>query len=370
MHSTKTTFLKQLSSNDPNLNLVFYATIINNLGLLKKAIELGDNVNIQDEYGLTPLHMATFVNFDLVKCLVENGADVNAVNIHGYTPLFYSMYHNDPYLCSYLVKHGAKVDAKNNFGETPLHIATYLNNISAVRTMVRLGANVDIPDDRGVLPIGLALNMKNFNMIRCLVKLGANINVLNKKGYSLLRVSLNEKNFKLVRYLVKMGTIITDRDISGLSHKFLKALSKSKNPKNLKILIKISLKLKDANLLTCCLDKFYQDLSKNSICRLPFHRDNPTVNKYLNNLNNSLDNISNAQLFVHELYTSYNFILLKKILSDPNAKISTTEKSNIDTMLTSLKKFRKNVNSLLNTTVIDSIILPAKAAKKNHSLYI
>lgn len=366
MHSTKK--FRQLSSNDPQSNLVFYATIINNLDLLKKGIELGDDINFRDEYGITPLHMAVFANFDLVECLIENGADINAINMHGYTPLFYSLYHNDTKLCTYLIEHGAKIDIKNKFGETPLLIATYLNNISGVRLLARLGANVNTLDNKGISPIILASNMKNFNMIRCLAKLGANINVLNRRGYSPLRVALNGKNLKLTRHLIKMGAIIHNKDISGLSSKFLKVLSTSKNPLNLNIIIIIALKLKNVTLLTNCLDKYYLDISKNSIHRLPLHLDNSHVDKELSSFNQSLSNIYDAKEFLHKLYTSYTFISLKNILCDPDSKAS--EKATIEALLSPIKKFRHNVYSLLNTTVIESLIIPAKRMQKKVSTSI
>lgn len=367
MYSTRRGFNNQLSVNDPNLNLAFYAALSNNLDLLHKSIELGEDLNVKDDYGLTPLHMATFGSFELVKCLVENGANVNAVNIHGYTPLFYSLYYNDTNLCRFLIDHGAKIDIRNRFGETPLYLATYLNNISGVRLLARLGADVNIMDDRGVCPMILALNMKNCNMLRCLARLGANINVLSKKGFTPLNMSIREKNLKLTHYLIKKGALIYDKDIFGASRKYLKVLSKSKNPENLKIIIKISLQLKDAPLLVSCLKKYYHDISRFSIQRVPFHLGNTEVNKGLNSLNLSLDKINEAKTFIHKLSTNYAYNTMKKMYLDPDNNLSVKEKDAIDTILLAIKNFKLDVYALSNTTIIDSFVLPARSMQKNQN---
>jgi len=54
-------------------------------------IEAGANVNVQDDFGGTPLYLAIVrENLELVKILVENGADVNLKDSKGRSPLFYA----------------------------------------------------------------------------------------------------------------------------------------------------------------------------------------------------------------------------------------------------------------------------------------
>jgi ankyrin repeat protein len=76
-----------------------------NLHLVEHLINTID-INTQDEYGNTPLHIATLVDdFDIVKILVEHGADINSENIHGDTPYFLAG--TNDIIRQYLREHGA-----------------------------------------------------------------------------------------------------------------------------------------------------------------------------------------------------------------------------------------------------------------------
>ena len=63
------------------------ATRYDNIEILKYLIELGANVNIQFNYGCTPLFYASL---ETMKLLVEAGANVNDVNQYGDIPLSYA----------------------------------------------------------------------------------------------------------------------------------------------------------------------------------------------------------------------------------------------------------------------------------------
>ncbi len=55
---------------------------------VKVALELGGDVNATNEYGMTALHAACFINADgIVEYLVNNGSDIEAMDIFGQTPV-------------------------------------------------------------------------------------------------------------------------------------------------------------------------------------------------------------------------------------------------------------------------------------------
>ncbi len=90
------------------------------------AISLGQNVNIADEYGQTPLMYAATGNSDprVVKTILESGANINASSLAGWTALMYAVRDNsNPEVLRALLEAGAEVGLKNDDGQMALNYA-------------------------------------------------------------------------------------------------------------------------------------------------------------------------------------------------------------------------------------------------------
>lgn len=91
----------------------------NNLEGLKKEIENGTDVNMQNKYGWTPLHIAIRRDRrDMVSYLLEKGADIDRVDGVGWTPLMEAVMDDMPELCAFLIEKGADVSIANGRGGT------------------------------------------------------------------------------------------------------------------------------------------------------------------------------------------------------------------------------------------------------------
>ena len=89
----------------------------NDLEALKKEIENGMDVNLQNKYGWTPLHVAIRRDRrDMVAYLLEQGADIDRVDGVGWTPLMEAVIDDMPELCAFLLEKGADVTIKNERG--------------------------------------------------------------------------------------------------------------------------------------------------------------------------------------------------------------------------------------------------------------
>ncbi|OQV17462.1 Palmitoyltransferase ZDHHC17 [Hypsibius exemplaris] len=85
----------------------------------------GLDVNLRDQFGMTPLMWSTKVSaVDPARLLINMGADVNLKDrMHGNTALHWAALNTNISVCQLLLKHGADVDALNAEGKTPLAIS-------------------------------------------------------------------------------------------------------------------------------------------------------------------------------------------------------------------------------------------------------
>lgn len=100
--------------------------------------------------GRTAMHIVverrdlTWINF-----LEAQGASVNIQDNQGITPLMLASQMNFVEGVEALVKHGARVDVTNNAGETPLMSAVHARNTEMMRVLLQAGANPDRADNSG-----------------------------------------------------------------------------------------------------------------------------------------------------------------------------------------------------------------------------
>lgn len=86
-------------------------------------------VNIRNELGSTPLHVAAGnPNSEIAKLLVVKGADVNAKDKNGTTPLHISAYTGKKGLVEFFLSKGADAYAQDFKGETPRDFAEHSLN--------------------------------------------------------------------------------------------------------------------------------------------------------------------------------------------------------------------------------------------------
>jgi len=101
------------------------ATFLGNIKALKQHIEVGTDLNIKDQYGSTPLIIATtFGKTDIAKALINAGADLHITNNDGSTPLHVASFFCRTEIVKALLQKGADKTLKNNYGSTPLQSVT------------------------------------------------------------------------------------------------------------------------------------------------------------------------------------------------------------------------------------------------------
>lgn len=129
---------------------------------IKKAINEGANIDIQDDEGFTPLNRAAKLSyFHLVKYYIELGADVNIPNNNKITPLHYGVEYNNVKIVNLLLEEGANIDARDSIQECPLHWAGWTGNYEVAKLLLKYGANPYTKNNTGVTPIDLTVRQEH-----------------------------------------------------------------------------------------------------------------------------------------------------------------------------------------------------------------
>lgn len=115
--ATFETFEKAVYDNDMEL----FTSIVKDL----------EDINIQNKYGWTLLHIAIRRDRrEMVNFLLDNGADINKVDGVGWTPLMEAIMDDMPVLVSTLVDRGADKSIANGRGVTAFMLAQKFGRVS------------------------------------------------------------------------------------------------------------------------------------------------------------------------------------------------------------------------------------------------
>ncbi|XP_055307945.1 poly [ADP-ribose] polymerase tankyrase-like [Sitodiplosis mosellana] len=114
---------------------------------VKKLINEGANVNIGNEFKVTPLHYAAENgDIDVAEELINNGADVNIGNNLQITPLHYAAMDGHMEVVKLFIRKGAKVNYGNHFHMTALHYAAMNGHKDIAEYLIAKGADVHLQD--------------------------------------------------------------------------------------------------------------------------------------------------------------------------------------------------------------------------------
>jgi len=159
---------------------LFDAAKAGNLEKVTQLIEEGANVNIRNDSGVTPLHLAAYRgDKDIAEILILKGADIDSQTDAGDTPLMWAVKREKSNLVELIVQKGATVDLKDGIGRTPLAMACGLINhgksacFKCAEILIQNGADVNAAGDDGHTPLYWATAAKDQHLSEMLIKHGA-----------------------------------------------------------------------------------------------------------------------------------------------------------------------------------------------------
>ena len=207
-----------------------------NIVAVKKFLDKGGNVNLQDEPGMTPLHHAVNAdlkgsNLKMIKLLINWGANVKAIDDTHHTPLHMA---SNKETAELLIDAGVDVNAKTKrTGETSLfsaahgaaqgHPKSYERYLDLTKILIAKGADINVKLKSGSMikdnkpyrektgetvlhQVARSYSEKHASEVcELLIANGAKVNELNGKGQTPLDEALANGRKKTAEFLRKHG---------------------------------------------------------------------------------------------------------------------------------------------------------------------
>jgi ankyrin repeat protein len=186
--------LLQVRSPVEQHTLLEAATHAGKLAVVDVLLRRGADVNLRNEHGLTPLHVAAFLGHDAVaeRLMIAPNIKLDVRSGDGNTPLCLLVGRRQSVedqkrtrkVLRILATRGADINYLNKQHDGPLHLAIRSNNLDHVHTLLSHGADVDLRSKHhhSDTPLCTAVRENHLEIARMLVEHGADFSIEGASG--------------------------------------------------------------------------------------------------------------------------------------------------------------------------------------------
>ncbi|MCS6874743.1 MAG: ankyrin repeat domain-containing protein [Pyrinomonadaceae bacterium] len=191
--------------------------------------EAGINPNIKNSRGETALTYAIVNSNDKTVKAIAEVADINMLDELGQAPLHLALSNQKEEIFRFLLEKGADVNLGGSKGklrnQTVLHLAVVRGREDLVRELLERGADPNLADSEGGLTLTEACIGANVNpnIVRMLIEKGADVNLAEGNGVTaLMYIAENKKapaevKKQIAKMLLDAGADKAKRDKKGKS---------------------------------------------------------------------------------------------------------------------------------------------------------
>lgn len=149
----------------------------------KQLIDDGQDVNLANSYGITPLLTASgSKNLDMVRYLIDKGADLSTKSKTGSTVLINAIGSGNEEVTKFLLKQkGDFHQASGKFGRYPIHHATRECKPEMVDLLIEFKVDLNVQDKNGQTPLHIAAKSGCFGSVALLLDAGVKTDILDKE---------------------------------------------------------------------------------------------------------------------------------------------------------------------------------------------
>lgn len=169
--------------------------------LIRELCDLQAEVNLGDYDGRRALHLAACENqIPIAKLLLMNNADLNIQDNYGSTPLWDSLVHGNWEMAKYLYSLKGNLGNQKNRSRTiasKLCFFVHRNEMESLKMWVECGAKIDAQDYDGRTALHVAQSQQNEDATRILTAHGADLTVSDRWGTSTGASDFNLRSMSL-----------------------------------------------------------------------------------------------------------------------------------------------------------------------------
>ena len=191
---------------------LFKAVVEQDTAALKKAVAESSQVDIEDNHGRTPLHVAAYTaNHEAMRLLVDAGADPNALEHDRYDIVTIAAVADDlPTLRLALELGASPGNTTSPYDGTALIAAAHLGHVEVVETLIAAGAPLDHVNNLEWTALIESIVLGNggsrhIATLKALVMAGANVNLGDGYGRSPLQLAKRSNYREMVEILSAAG---------------------------------------------------------------------------------------------------------------------------------------------------------------------